>query len=289
MKPLVSIVVPAFNASKYIAATIRSVQKQSYVNWELIIVNDGSKDNTEEIVNTFLSDSRISIHNQTNAGVCMARNKGMTIAKGEFIALLDADDEFLPKNLEQKISALENNPNVDWIYSNLSLIDENSKVIKPSTNGRGDNVLENILLWSGEVVPGPCSNIVFRKRLMDKGLAFDPEFSTAADQDFCLQLASKYKAIFLHEALANYRFLENSMSRNISVMERDHVGVYEKAEKNNLFGSSPFKRKCFSNLYLILAGSWWVNGKNKKRAFLFMWKSVINRPMNIFRLLKKAF
>jgi glycosyltransferase involved in cell wall biosynthesis len=289
MQSLVSIVVPAYNASKYIAATIQSVQKQTYSNWELIIINDGSKDNTEEIVKPFLSDKRISIYFQDNAGVCKARNNGLTKAKGEFIALLDADDEFWPENLEKKITALENNPDASWVYSNLSLIDENSALIRTITHGRGDNVLENILLWNGEVVPGPCSNLVFRKSLVDNGLAFDPEFSTAADQDFCLQLAGKYKNIFLPEALACYRFLENSMSRNVTVMEKDHIGVYKKAEKNNLFRSASFRRKCFSNLYLILAGSWWVNGKNKKRALLFMWKSVINRPLNIFKLFKKVF
>ena len=289
MQPLVSIIVPAYNASKHIAATIVSVQKQTYTNWELIIINDGSKDDTEKVVSTFISDFRIFIYNQPNAGVCMARNNGFAKAKGEYIALLDADDEFMPENIEKKISALENNREADWVYSNLSLIDENSKTIKASTNGRGDHVLENILLWNGEVIPGPCSNLVFRKNMIDKGLAFDPEFSTAADQDFCLQLAGKYKNIFLPEVLACYRFLENSMSRNVGVMEKDHIGVYKKAERNNLFRSNSFKRKCFSNLYLILAGSWWVNGKNKKRALRFMWKSVVNRPQNIFKLFKKAF
>lgn len=289
MTSLVSIIVPAYNASKYIAATILSVQKQTYGNWELIIINDGSKDNTEEVVQPFLSDKRISIYSQNNSGVCKARNNGFSKAKGEYIALLDADDEFWPENLEKKISALEQHPEIDWIYSNLSLIDEKSELIRTKTNGRGDHVLENILLWNGEVVPGPCSNLVFRKKLLDAGLAFDPEFSTAADQDFCLQLAGKYKSIFLPEALACYRILENSMSRNVAVMEKDHIGVYKKAERNHLFHSASFKRKCFSNLYLILAGSWWVNGKNKKRALLFMWKSVMNRPANIFKLVKKAF
>jgi len=289
MESLVSIIVPAYNASKYIAAAIRSVQGQTYLHWEMIIVNDGSTDETSSIVTSFLSDKRISIYTQSNSGVCKARNVGMSKATGEFISLLDADDEFLPDNLEKKISALKKNPDADWTYSNLCLIDENSKVIKESTNGRGDNVLENILLWNGEVVPGPCSNIVFRKKTIESGLSFDSEFSTAADQDFCLQLSGKHKSIFLPEVLAAYRFLENSMSRNIAVMEKDHIAVYKKAERNKLFRSNSFRRKCFSNLYLILAGSWWVNGKNKKRAILFLWKSILSRPAIIFRLFKKAF
>src|SRR5665213_2108143 len=126
MQPTVSIIVPAYNASKYIAATIHSVQTQTFPNWELIIIDDGSNDSTEEIVKTFLSDSRICIYYQKNSGVCTARNNGLAKAKGEYISLLDADDEFLCDNLERKISALENNSQADWVYGNLCLIDENS-------------------------------------------------------------------------------------------------------------------------------------------------------------------
>ncbi|HTL80802.1 MAG TPA: glycosyltransferase family 2 protein, partial [Bacteroidia bacterium] len=202
-------------------------------------------------------------------------------------ALLDADDTFLPGNLETKINALKNDPDAAWTFSNLQHIDEHSQPIGEPTNGKGDHVLDRILLWNGETIPGPCSNLVFRRKVIDDGLRFDGQFSTAADQDFCLQLASRYRSVFIRKVLAHYRLLPGSMSRNIAVMEKDHIGVYQKARKLQLFHSGSFRRKCFSNLYLILAGSWWVNGKNKRRGMLFMIRSVLLYPPNFMKLLRK--
>lgn len=288
MSPAVSIIVPAYNASPYIERTIRSVLAQTFSDWELLIVDDGSKDNTAALVQTF-SDPRISLIRQPNGGVSRARNNGLSKARGTYVALLDADDEFLPDNLSKKIAALENDPQAGWVFSNLRLIDADSKLLHASTSGKGENILENILLWNGEVIPGPCSNLVFRRELLDAGLAFDPQFSTAADQDFCLQLAARSKGFFLEEALASYRLLPGSMSRNIAVMEKDHTGVYRKAAERNLFRSAAFRRRCFSNLYIILAGSWWVDGRNKTRGLYFMLRAVLTWPPNITKLLRKIF
>lgn len=289
MGPLVSVIIPAYNVSRFIEATIRSVLAQTYTNWELIIINDGSKDRTEELILPFLADKRIQLHSQKNSGVAVSRNNGLKIAKGEFIALLDADDLMLPENLSKKIEMLNRNPEADWAYSNQHLINENGEPAGPDTNGKKENLLENLLLWNGEVIPAPCSNLVFRNKILKDGVLFDPAFSTAADQDFVFRLASRYKPVFSAEPLAAYRLVTNSMSRNIALMEKDHIAVYQKAAAGNLFHSSRFRRKCFSNLYLILAGSWWVNGKNKMRGLQFMLKAVLIYPPAAGKLIRKFF
>ena len=108
MNPLVSIVIPAYNASKFIEETIESVKRQKYQNWELIVVNDGSKDNTEDIVSKYvLNDSRIRLINTKNNGVSQARNRGIFETSGQYVAFLDADDVWLPENLLVKIQKLE--------------------------------------------------------------------------------------------------------------------------------------------------------------------------------------
>lgn len=285
--PLVSIITPAYNAAKFIAATIRSVQAQTVSDWEMIIVNDGSKDDTEAVIAPFLSDSRIRVVAQANSGVCAARNNGFSNARGKYIALLDADDLMMPENLAKKTLALESDPGIAWVYSNLHLVDAEGNTFGPDTKGKGENVLENLLLWNGEVIPGPCSNLVFRSSLTREGFLFDKTFSTAADQDFCMRLAAKHRSVFLPEPLASYRILPNSMSRNIAVMEKDHIGVYRKAAASGLFRSGAFRRKCFSNLYLVLAGSWWVNGKNKWRGMQFMLRAVLSYPPAIGKLFRK--
>ena len=98
--PEISIVIPAYNAGPYLIDSITSVINQSFTLWELIVVDDGSTDNTAEIVNPFLTDERITLIRQTNKGVSAARNAGIKAARGRFITFLDADDYYYPNNLQ---------------------------------------------------------------------------------------------------------------------------------------------------------------------------------------------
>ena len=111
----------------YIVDSITSVLKQSFIDWELIVVDDGSTDNTSEIVNTFLADQRIKLISQINKGVSAARNAGIAAATGRYIAFLDADDAFLPDNLKTKYEALNANPLIGYVYSDIILSDPGLK------------------------------------------------------------------------------------------------------------------------------------------------------------------
>lgn len=286
MSAEVSIIIPLYNTEKYIRETIQSVLNQTYVNWELIIIDDGSKDASAEKVKSFLSDNRIHYYFQNNAGVSSARNNGISKAKTSLIAFLDADDVWTNTNLEEKIKVLKNE-NVDFVFSDMELINEKSESKNKIVEGTDIDILKHYLLWDRTVIPGPCSNIIVKRKCLSNGLRFDSAFSTAADQDFCFNLSSQYKGQRIPKALWNYRILENSMSKNIQVMEKDHIGVYNKAAKNNLFSSVAPKNRCFSNLYMILAGSWWVDGNNKMRGLYFIIKSILLFPPNISKLIKK--
>ena len=105
MGELASIIIPAYNAERYISEAIESVINQTYTNWELIIVNDGSTDNTEKIAQSYAQkDSRITYITQENKGVSVARNIGYNASKGDYLGFLDADDYWLPDNLDEKIN-----------------------------------------------------------------------------------------------------------------------------------------------------------------------------------------
>lgn len=280
---MISVIIPAYNAEKYIEETIRSVLNQTYTDLELIIVIDGATDRTAEIAKSFCTDKRVKVIEKPNTGVSDTRNVGMAQSNGEYLAFLDADDVWLPENLQKKVNILTKNHNIGWVYSNMYELDDNTKNIKEAPRGIGTNILHNILSWKGEVVPGPCSNIVIRKELYEKGVRFDKKLSTAADQDFTLQLAKISDCYFIDDFLWKYRIISTSMSRNISVMEKDHIGVYKKAAKNGLFESEKFRRQCFANLYLILAGSWWKDGNNKKRGLHFILKSFFTSPKPVIK------
>ncbi len=284
--PLVSIVIPAYNAAPFIATTLRSVQAQTHANWEALVVDDGSLDATADIVRG-LSDSRVRLIQQPNAGVSAARNNGIERSRGDYVAFLDADDTWEPENLERKLQVFADQPGVAWVFSDTFNADESLSSREPGPDGRDDEILRHRLLWDGAVIPGPSSNVVLARRCLDAGVRFDPAFSTAADQDFCIQLAARFVGRRVPERLVTIRVHPASMSRNVARMERDHVGVYRKAEAAGLFPSWTFKRRCFSNLYLILAGSWWVNAGNRGRGLLFLAKAVATWPPNLLKVAEK--
>lgn len=275
---MVSIVIPAYNAEKFILETLNSVYDQSYIDFEIIVVDDGSTDSTPQLVELEIAErSYLSLISKINEGVSIARNTGIEQAKGEYIAVLDADDTWTKDNLLEKVKFLDSHPSYDWVYSNLGCITESNDPLPPHANGRDDDILKNILLWEGEVVPGPCSNVIYRSKLNEK-IKFDPQFSTAADQDFTIQLANLSRGKLIENRLVNYRILDNSMSRNINVMEVDHIGVYRKAKALGLFQSTLLRRKSFANMYKIMAGSWWKQGNNKLKGIKFIVKSILTYP-----------
>lgn len=285
---LVSIVTPAYNAEKYIAETIESVLHQSYENWEWIIVVDGATDNTEGVIQQYISDPRIRYITKPNTGVSDTRNQGIKLSKGDYVAFLDADDTWEKDNLALKISLLEEKKDFDWVFSDVLLADEKMEVYGVSDIGSDSNILDDLLLCRDGVVPGACSNVIVSRRCIDAGILFDTNLSTAADQDFCIQLAAKgFKGKHLKKPLWKYRVLGSSMSRNVSVMESDFLYMFDKVKANNTFKSWSFKRNCFSNLYLILAANWWNNGKHKINGLKYLIKALITFPTNITKVFSK--
>lgn len=280
MSELVSIVVPVYNAEKYIQQTFNSVLNQSYDNWEIIFVNDGSKDNTANLLDGFSNKypNKVKVIHKLNSGVSDTRNVGMNLAKGKYIALLDADDFWLPENLSKKISLLKSEK-IDFVFSDMFNVDENLENPFLATKGKDDNILHDLLSWNGEVIPGPSSNLVFNTSCLNKGIKFSKRLSTIADQHFTVQLAYYFKGKRIDEPLWYYRNLPQSMSKSVMLLEKDATNAYLLYLKYNFFGSKYFATKCFSKMYLILAGSFWKDAKNYWRAFDYLLKSFFISPL----------
>lgn len=280
---IASIIIPTYNTEQYIGETIESILAQSIKDWELIIIDDGSSDKTKNIVSNYLSDKRIKYVYQENAGVAAARNNGYGLSKGQFLAFLDADDLWLPNRLEKMIGKFYEDSKVGLVHSYMQVINEHSERQPEIYKGKEGNILESLLLWDGCNIPAP-SSILVKREVIDKVGCFDEELSTAADQEFFFRVAHQYKIGMCKEVLGLYRIHDNNMHQNIQRMEADHIKAYQKAEKYQLFSSLQFKKNCFSNLYLILAASWWVNGQNKLRGLFFAAKALLIYPANISKI-----
>ncbi|MEM7063909.1 MAG: glycosyltransferase [Cyanobacteria bacterium P01_B01_bin.77] len=211
----VSIVIPAYNAAETIEKSVASLQAQTIPNWEVIIVNDGSNDKTETIVERLVAqDRRIHLVNQTNQGVSAARNTGINQAQYDWLGFLDADDWLDPQYLERMTAALAADPNLDAVHCGMRRIDLDGK-------GFVDNYAPeqpDLFHIFAQRCPFGIHCCIFRKRLAQEIGGFDTSLLTAEDWDFWQRLARtgvRFGAI--KEILAFYRMRPQSLSRGDSV------------------------------------------------------------------------
>lgn len=175
MKKLVSVIIPAFNAEKYISDTINSVLGQTYSYYEIIIINDGSTDGTEKIVKQF--SNRIIYIKQRNKGISAARNAGIRKAKGEFIAFLDADDIWMPAKLEKQIDYLNSHPDVDVVFS----------LAQNTLNPKADTKPTKKFPVIPAYVPPNC---LFRRKTIDTVGLFDEKINLGEFVDWYAKILS---------------------------------------------------------------------------------------------------
>lgn len=224
-RPLVSVIMPAYNAEKYIAEAIQSVISQTYTNWELFVLDDCSTDGTAEIAEGFANaDSRIHLlQNPQNMGVARTRNRGFDIAKGEWIALLDSDDVWHKKKLEKQLT-VASCTEADIVYCSYSLMDENaghlSDFIVPETTSYNDMLKESVL---------SCSTVLLRRSILMQH-RFSAEYRHE-DYVFWLELLrSGYRTAGSKDVLAKYRVAKGTRSNDKLKSARNRWLVYRKVE-----------------------------------------------------------
>ncbi len=287
-RPVVTIIIPAYNAARFIAEAINSVLNQTVKNIELIIVDDGSTDGQNAIIEKIISDDkRARLISQRNSGVSAARNKGIEMSRGQYLAFLDADDVWLPDNLALKIEKFAQH-DYGLVHSNGEVIDENGIPTGTILEGREGFLLDDLLLWNGTQIPGPSSILVKKTVIEETGL-FDTRLSTSADQDFFIRVSAKYEIGKTDNISWRYRIHNSNMHKNISAMEHDVLLLYDKAGNMGLFRDERFRKKCIANMYMILARSWAGDGGNYLRGIGFLLRSVKTRPAQVIKLVQESF
>ena len=220
---LVSIITPCYNGAKYISETIDSVLCQTYTDWEMIIINDGSKDNSAEVISTYVErDSRIKLINQKNGGSANARNHGIRVANGRYIALLDADDIWENNFLEEQLRFMKEK-NALCVYSSYKRIDENSKeILKPVICKK--QVTYNQMLITNFIgcLTGLYDTSVYGKVFLREELK-----SIRDDYAYWLDIVkSTGKAFGNTNVLARYRVMKNSVTGNKKKLIKSQYNFY---------------------------------------------------------------
>ncbi len=244
---VVSVIMPAYNSAQYISEAIESVIAQTYTRWELIIIDDASRDHTNNIIQDFAKkDTRIKfLWNSTNLGTHHTRNKGIEAAEGDFIAFLDADDQWKPQKLQKQVDLLVQG-NTAACFASYDLIAENGEALRKQVQALPVLTYEKLLKAN---YVGNLTGIYNAKLL---GKIYNPEIAKRQDWAMWLKVIEEGGPMEgIQESLAIYRQRKDSISRNKLEMIRYNFNVYHKILGFDLI-SSLWKMLIFLNEQLFV-------------------------------------
>lgn len=251
--PYVSVIIPAYNAMRYLPETVDSVFNQTFDDFELIIVNDGSSDSIEAWC-AERSHPKLKLVSQTNQGLAIARNTGIAHSQGAYLAFLDADDLWHPTKLEKQVNVFRQNSRLGLVYTWVAYINENGaltgRVLKHQDEGQvWDALVQHNIVECGSVP-------MVSRACLDQVGWFDVElsrFNVNEDWDMWLRIAAHYSFAVIKEPLTLYRQRVNSASRQWKAMEESIPIVIEKAFAAVPSSLATLKSRSYGGAQLCLA------------------------------------
>lgn len=285
----VSVIIPAYNCGRLIGQTISSILAQTYSNFELLIVDDGSTDNTKAVIQSF-DDERIKYFYQDNhGGPSRARNKGIEESTGEYIFIFDSDDLMRIEKIELSVKAMEDNPGADILFTRFALVDEGNKILREdylkeyltlSNLIKTQNIDGNAYyIKANELLPAVVksnfigtSSVMLRSSVLAEPDKFDESLKNADDRLFWIRFSANHDGIFLNAILHDYRVVNSGITgqgmlkkgpNKISALEKaklycsdkDLIGLLDKEIANNYLAmareSKNKKDKKIQRLYAI--------------------------------------
>ncbi|MGI9068132.1 MAG: glycosyltransferase family 2 protein [Pyrinomonadaceae bacterium] len=277
--PRVSVIIPNYNYAHYLPLAIDSVLAQTYPNVEIVVVDDGSTDNSETVLKSYVN--RIRWLRQQNQGVAMARNLGVRETRGEFVAFLDADDLWLPLKLERQVQRFFDDPELGLVHCGMEEIDHTGAHLRARVDGLEGWVATELLLFKRAVILGGGSGLMVPRATFEAAEGFDTRLSTSADWDFFYRVAANHRVGFVPEPLVKYRIHTSNMHANIGAMEHDMMLGYEKAFSSDSAELLRLRRQCYGNLHMTLAGSFFRAGRPAdfaRHALKSLWLTPGNAP-----------
>ena len=296
MKNVISIIIPVYNQEKYLAETLNSVLNQSYSNWECILVNDGSADNSVSVINQYLAkDNRFSFINSENKGVSHARNLALKQVKGDFILFLDGDDLIHPEKLQIAISNFEQNTNLGIVFNTTNYFQDTIENVLFAIQLETELVNFNgILLYWGEKITIPIHSAIIKKTLLE-GIEFNCELTAQEDWLVWLRLfKNNPNVLVLDKVLSYYRKHNTSRTQTVSLKD-DHFKALQIFE--NYIDVADYKllllhqikryyNKSYDSIYKLNA----IKESTTYRAAIFLKKIVIKfKLLGIIKFLSAKF
>ncbi|MGD1855757.1 MAG: glycosyltransferase family 2 protein [Leptolyngbyaceae cyanobacterium] len=280
--PTVSVVIPLYNSERTIGRAIKSVLEQTFSDFELIVIDDGSTDSSVNIVKTF-KDDRLRIFLFDNSGAPTARNRGIEKAKADLVAFLDSDDMWTPEKLADQVPIITNTPQAGLVYSWSDYIDTQDNVVCPGKRVTASKELEKnyaSLLVSNFLENG--STPLIKKAVLHEVGGFDVLLKSSQDLDLYLKIAAKYQFLTIPKVQVKYRITPGSITSKIASNEQKEIEFIEQ-----LFLKVPqkfkhLKRQKLSNLYRYLMLRTVEEGSSSVRGLIYLSKMLYYRPILVF-------
>lgn len=272
--PTISVIIPTYNRTHLIERAIQSVLNQTYQDFEIIVVDDGSIDNTKEVLESF-SDKRIRyIRHEKNRGGAVARNTGIKIARGEYIGFLDDDSEWLSKKLEKQMKAFEAaSPEVSIVYTGLLRIENDRKVYIPSpTIKKKENNIQRELLKKNFI---DTSTILVKKECLNKVGVFDERLPRFQDWELVIRISKCYKFKLINEPLVISYYTADSISADQNALIKGFELILEKYSKD-FAKDKKLLAECYFNIGNLLS----LN-KEIRKGRNYLIKSIAKYPFSI--------
>jgi glycosyltransferase involved in cell wall biosynthesis len=271
----VAVVVPSYNYARFVGRAIRSAVEQTHPPVEVVVVDDGSTDGTDEVVRSFGPPVRLL--SQANRGVSAARNAGVAATTAPLVAFLDADDAWLPRKLAAQAAMLEDDPGLGLVHCGVERVDEEGNLLSTQREGLAGSVAEDLLLLRDPGIPAGGSGALVPRLVLEAVGGFDERLSTSADWDLCLRIASAFRLGFVPEPLVRYTLHGANMHNNLAAMEHDVLVAYEKAFAAHPESLGALRHRALANLYATLSGSYLAAGETSA-AVRYLGKAIRHEP-----------
>lgn len=267
--PLVSVIVPCYNHEQYVEECIESILNQTYKNIELIVIDDGSSDNSPKLLQTLSEKHGFYFQHQSNIGLSATLNKALALTKGKYICILASDDYWPLRKIEIQVTQMEANQNVAVSYGKQQDTNLNSKLGKVTHRKyKSGRIFKELLTWEFAI---PALTAMIRADVFSEVGTYD---ETIPLEDFYmwLKIADKYDFLFIDEILGYYRVVPGSLSKNIKVQ------IAAKEKVIDLWKTSPYYDEAVYRQNII---SFWKLSRNfKKDSIRYLWKIFKLKTLN---------